>query len=428
MLNKKIATVVISSFLLLTSCSEEVTSLNQLQQVNIESKSGSYQRDVISIIKKANQEYEKRDPEIIKLKYKAMRDSAFAFYRTTGYLFYSDIKNIPSLSSNIKIPIYGDLHLENIGTYHTSAGIVSFDLNDFDDSSTGPYTWDLARCAVSIFLASDENDMDKDTRKELSDGFINDYIDALKNIRSNTSLLSQPVNYKNLTKHAANLVDDVASYSYSKFLAEITSNGNFKFNDKFIPVSNDVAKSVITAINNYASGKNKLQNFYRVKGIAYHISGKASLGRYRYAVLVEGQTAGNEDDIILEMKESSQPSISGALGIVSGNQAQRVIQSEKYFLVSPDPFLGLANINNLNFFVRRILPDDKVELTKLNKKSEFRDFLSTVALITARAHARSGKTSQILTESDNLNNKITSFAENYAKQVKDDYEVFRNSN
>ena len=60
--------------------------------------------------------------------------------------------------------IQGDLHAENYGTYMDSAGVLVFDVNDFDEAYLGHYTWDLQRMAASLALLG--------FRKALSDGTI----------------------------------------------------------------------------------------------------------------------------------------------------------------------------------------------------------------------------------------------------------------
>ena len=42
-----------------------------------------------------------------------------------------------------RVWIHGDLHAENFGTYMNSAGILVFNVNDFDEAYVGPFTWDL---------------------------------------------------------------------------------------------------------------------------------------------------------------------------------------------------------------------------------------------------------------------------------------------
>ena len=63
-----------------------------------------------------------------------------------------------------RVWIQGDLHAENYGTYMDSAGVLVFDVNDFDEAYLGHYTWDLQRMAASLALLG--------FRKALSDGAI----------------------------------------------------------------------------------------------------------------------------------------------------------------------------------------------------------------------------------------------------------------
>ena len=69
-----------------------------------------------------------------------------------------------------RVWIQGDLHAENYGTYMDSAGVLVFDVNDFDEAYLGHYTWDLQRMAASLALLG--------FRKALSDGSISGLIET----------------------------------------------------------------------------------------------------------------------------------------------------------------------------------------------------------------------------------------------------------
>lgn len=67
---------------------------------------------------------EKRSPFFLKMKYKALTDSPFRFFRGTCHLFYEELsKNIP-VNDPTKTWICGDLHLENFGTFKGNNGLV----------------------------------------------------------------------------------------------------------------------------------------------------------------------------------------------------------------------------------------------------------------------------------------------------------------
>jgi len=96
------------------------------------------------------------DPNILSLKYRAMRESAFAFYRGTCHLFYEDWPLRSALNDAPAVWICGDLHLENFGSYKAENRLVYFGLTDFDEAVLAPCTWDVARMVTSIFVAAQQ--------------------------------------------------------------------------------------------------------------------------------------------------------------------------------------------------------------------------------------------------------------------------------
>jgi len=112
---------------------------------------------------------------------------------------------------------------------------------------------------------------------------------------------------------------------------------------------------------------------------------------------------------------------------IINNEAERIIEMQKYFLIKTDSFLGTTNINNIKFYVRRVMPDLKVNLKKLDKKSDFIDFVNDVALVVAKAHSRAKKNINIINDLNKIRNNIIDFSKNYVKQVKFDYEIFKQS-
>lgn len=419
-MKKTLLSFVLTS-LLLISCSENPQLINQSSDsVSILSKNS---RDVFSIIEKNNSEYKKRNPEIIKIKYDAMSESAFAFYRATAYLFYMDISK-SSLNQGTNINLQGDLHLDNIGTYFASNGKVYYDLNDFDDAFSGSYALDIARITTSIYLAADEYSYsDKDT-DELVDEFLDSYKDSLKLFINNKSLINQP--FTNLSKNSQKAVDKTLSNNYQEFLSEISANNKFIYSDKIRKISSETFDKVSQAVKKYSSNSKNLSGL-QIKDIGYYIAGKGSLGRYRYIILLEGNSSRSNDDIVLEIKEAAPPSSVGYTSKNTTNNAQRVVNATKYFLSYPDIYLGTTSIDNNDFFVRRVMPDEKVNLKKIDKKSEFKDHLKTVAGIIAKSHSKSGKATNILNSFDSDSDSIKFYSKDYFKQVKSDFSSFKKS-
>ena len=95
------------------------------------------------------------DERAFRRKFRKMAASPFAFYRGSAPLFYADVARLEDPWADertSRVWIQGDLHAENFGTYMDSAGILVFDVNDFDEAYLGHFTWDLRRMAASLAL------------------------------------------------------------------------------------------------------------------------------------------------------------------------------------------------------------------------------------------------------------------------------------
>jgi len=79
-----------------------------------------------------------RDPERLRLKYRAMAKSAFAFFRGTCHLFWEDWAGGGILDRAPVAWACGDLHFENFGAFKGDNRLDYFDLNDFDESALAP--------------------------------------------------------------------------------------------------------------------------------------------------------------------------------------------------------------------------------------------------------------------------------------------------
>ena len=94
-------------------------------------------------------------PEMVQLKYDAMTENAFRFFRGTCHLFYEDLAAAKPLPLSPLAWICGDLHLENFGSFRGENGLVYFDMNDFDEGLLAPAAYEVVRMVTSIFLAFD---------------------------------------------------------------------------------------------------------------------------------------------------------------------------------------------------------------------------------------------------------------------------------
>ena len=110
-----------------------------------------------------------RVPELKPIRYGRMSASPFAFYRGAALIMAADLSTTPS--SGLRAQICGDAHLSNFGMYGSPERELVFDVNDFDETSVGPWEWDVKRFATSVEIAGRVDGFsDKQRRKAVLNG------------------------------------------------------------------------------------------------------------------------------------------------------------------------------------------------------------------------------------------------------------------
>jgi hypothetical protein len=90
--------------------------------------------------------------ELMPIRYGRMLQSPFAFYRGAAGVMASDLARTPVVG--LKVQACGDCHLMNFGGFATPERNIIFDINDFDETSPGPWEWDIKRLVASIALSA----------------------------------------------------------------------------------------------------------------------------------------------------------------------------------------------------------------------------------------------------------------------------------
>jgi uncharacterized protein (DUF2252 family) len=123
---------------------------------------------------------------------------------------------------------------------------------------------------------------------------------------------------------------------------------------------------------------------------AYWVKGCSSLGRLRYAALLEvGGKRGATDYCLMDLKEAARaaaPRVAKAKMPV--DQAERVVEGARHL----SPYLGkrmrAAKLLNKSVFVRELLPQDlKIEIERL-KRQEALKVAHYLAAMVGKAHSR----------------------------------------
>src|SRR5918999_4681841 len=137
------------------------------------------QAEIVDVLVDAFSGLMDADPEAFRQKFRKMAAGPFAFYRGSACLFYADMEREEDRwvdEHTSRVWIQGDLHAENFGTYMDGAGILVFDVNDFDEAYLGHYTWDLQRMAASLALLGFGYALSDETIREMVETYARSYV------------------------------------------------------------------------------------------------------------------------------------------------------------------------------------------------------------------------------------------------------------
>ncbi|MBV9271424.1 MAG: DUF2252 family protein, partial [Candidatus Eremiobacteraeota bacterium] len=102
------------------------------------------------------QSNEGRLASLIPVRHARMQESLFTYLRGFPSMMAYDLAH-SGQTTQIHVQICGDAHLENFGIFATPERNVIFDINDFDETTIGPWEWDVKRLAVSAYVAAKVN-------------------------------------------------------------------------------------------------------------------------------------------------------------------------------------------------------------------------------------------------------------------------------
>ena len=93
-----------------------------------------------------------RVPDLVPLRHERMHVSPFTFYRGAAVIMAADLATAPN--TGLRVQACGDAHLSNFGGFSAPDRALLFDINDFDETSPGPFEWDVKRLAASFEIAA----------------------------------------------------------------------------------------------------------------------------------------------------------------------------------------------------------------------------------------------------------------------------------
>lgn len=119
-----------------------------------------------------------RVPELLPIRHGRMLVSPFTFYRGAAAVMAADLAVTPT--AGLRAQLCGDAHLSNFGGFASPERELVFDVNDFDETTPGPFEWDVKRLAASVEIAGRERGFDGRQRHAAVIAAVGEYRDAMQ--------------------------------------------------------------------------------------------------------------------------------------------------------------------------------------------------------------------------------------------------------
>lgn len=415
------------------------------------------QRFILDVFDTCFGETMRADPDAMRGKFRKMAASAFAFYRGSAGLYYADMARDDDAFLNdqtSRVWIQGDLHAENFGTYMNSAGILVFDVNDFDEAYVGPFTWDLKRLSASLALIG--------YQKALSDADIRAVIAAAARgyatqvaafankkrthdfalMLANTSGRLLDVLQRSRLLTRVGLLDGLTTIQgYDR---RLTIDKHTRRLDA--PTRAKVRAAFAGYLDTIPAGKRQSGLSYRIKDIVERRGvGIGSAGSRSFTILVEGPTQALENDVIIYMKTAATAAPSRvvtdpAIQAYFRHNGHRTVVSQRALQAYSDPLLGHTVLDDVGQLVAEVSPyQGDLVWDDVNKLDEIIELVAYLGRAVAKIHCIADidsdqtlvpfSTDQAIQgvlagREDAFVTLLVDFGERYARVVRDDHRLF----
>ncbi len=397
-------------------------------------------RDPVEILEESSKG---RVQDLVPIRYGRMLTSPFAFLRGSASLMAYDLSRTPV--SGIRVQACGDCHLANFGLFATPERNLVFDLNDFDETSTAPWEWDIKRLAASFVVAGRSQGLkDSDGKaavRVLTQSYrshLRDYadmrvLDVWYSRLDDKTLISSAPNVKAREyreRIAAKARASIAEYLFPKITDEI--GGHRRIVDQpplvyHMQDQKDVEQRIAKLLEDYhqtlPSHLRKLFEHYRYEDMAFKVVGVGSVGTRCFIMLM---MADSNDPLLLQIKEARESVLEPYAGKSQyEHHGKRIVVGQRVMQSASDMFLGwLSGVDGTHYYVRQLrdmkfsVPLEGVQADELAR------YASVCGWVLARAHAKGGDAATLsgyLGKKDTFDQALTSFSVAYADQTEKDH-------
>jgi uncharacterized protein (DUF2252 family) len=362
------------------------------------------QEQIVNVLVDAFEDLIEADPKAFRRKFRKMAADPFAFYRGSACLFYADVADLEDRWADertSRVWIQGDLHAENYGTYMDSAGILVFDVNDFDEAYLGHFTWDLKRMAASLALLGFSKALSDETIREMIAGYAGAYLEQVRAFHTGDNDNEFRLTLDNTDGALHDVLLEARLASRLELLDTMTAiEGHervFTEGPGVRRLEQDEESEVRAAYEAYLD---TIPEVKRQHSVSYEIKdlvgragfGIGSAGLPAYNLLIEGRTQALENDVVLSMKQGniaapSRVVTDEAIRAAFEHPGHRTAVSQRALQAHADPWLGWCELRGKGQLVKELSPyEADLDWDAVSEPDEIVPLLRWLGQATAKVH------------------------------------------
>ncbi|MFF9485159.1 DUF2252 domain-containing protein [Streptomyces sp. NPDC014676] len=398
-----------------------------------------------------------RLPELVPVRHGRMLESPFRFYRGAAAIMAADLG--PAPDTGLTVQLCGDAHLLNFRLLASPERRLVFDINDFDETHTGPFEWDVKRLAVSLAVAGRANGFPAEAQDETVRACVKAYRRRMREFAGMRALdvwyaqddadrlreLMTSSTDREARRRAARAAARARTRTHLQAFEKLT-----RVEDKGRRIAPDPPlvtplrdllddpsaeeEALREVLDGYArslsSERRHLLGRYHLADVARKVVGVGSVGTRCWIVLLLGRD--DDDPLLLQAKEAQESVLAPYVdGERYDNQGRRVVAGQRLIQTTSDILLGWTHTVGLDgrprdFYVRQLRDWKGIARPETMDPGLLRLFARLCGASLARAHARSGDPVAIaayLGRGDRFDRALAGFAQDYADRNQRDFEA-----
>ena len=412
-----------------------------------------------------------RDADLVPVRHGRMVVSPFTFYRGAARIMTADLNGTPTAGLNVQL--CGDAHLSNFGLFASPERRLLFDVNDFDETLTGPFEYDVKRLAASLTIAGRNNGFTEADCRAIAQASVTAYRESMADFAEMgtmeiwyshldedelmagiQSALEAASKGKKETKEAKRVEKRTTKSrekAHSRDSLQALSKLGEQVDGRYRIVSqppvvvpfrelsatygiapDELEEIVHQQFRAYRStlqpDRRHLLEQFEIVDMARKVVGVGSVGTRAFIVLLQGRDA--QDPLFLQVKEATTSVLEDHLPKSRyKSHGERVVNGQRMMQAASDIYLGWTKGADVNrhYYWRQLRDMKGSAVVEEMVPFALTFYAKTCGWTLARAHARSGDPVAIaayLGKSDRFDRSIADFSVRYADQNERDYQAF----